>query len=119
MSSPLAIANAAVAVHSDSNAPAVSASSAANASLCMKSPHRPAPQPAIGRLPYAPGAGGRPISNRGGRRLAPPASERPGRDHRNLGPSAGSSLSLRARPRLQAGGRACVSAYLSNFEARR
>lgn len=77
MSSPLAIANAAVAVHSDSNAPAVSASSAANASLCMKSPHRPAPQPAIGRLPYAPGAGGRPnspIAAVGGSRL-PPASD--------------------------------------------
>lgn len=85
------IAGSAVLVRENCNARAMTSSLLAAARLCTASPHR------------------------SGRRLTPPASERPGRDHRNLGPSAGSSLYLRARPCRQASGRARVSAYSVNL----
>lgn len=91
MSLPMHIAGSAVLFRENSNAPMVLSSVLAVAWLCTAFLHR------------------------SGRRLTPPAGERPGRDHRSLGPSAGSSLLLRARPCLQAGGRARVCAYLQEL----
>jgi hypothetical protein len=75
--------------------------------------HRAGMSPPIAR-PY-PDRAARPragvlFPDRGGRRLTLPACERPGRDHRRLGPSAGSSLLLRAPPVLPSpADRACPS----------
>lgn len=91
MSVVVAITGSAVPVRENCNSPAGLAQLPTIARLCISVPYR------------------------SGSRLAPPAGERPGRDHRNLGPSAGSSFSLRARPCRQAGGRARVSAYLVNL----
>ena len=113
------MAGSAVLVRENCNAPAVPSSLLAVARLCTASSnraglHRPIACP---HLPLRFDNGGQAslFPHRSGRRLTPPASERPGRDHRKLGPSAGSSLYLRARPCRQASGRARVSAYSVNL----
>ncbi len=98
MSSPLATARSLVLDRENTSTGAMTAFAAANAGLAIVHSHRAEIRRPIACPAHAtrfdPLKQASQFPNRGGRKLTPPARERPGRDHRNRGPSTARARSV-------------------------